>query len=79
MTYIDMQDDLAARGARLAALHSVLKMAMLGLKFRGVSSPIAKAKMLGYTGPASYAKALAWCEAQQAQNLDAFQARNAGL
>ena len=76
MATIDMQDDLAAHGVRLATLKSVVRMAKVGLKTRGVT-PSKAAKALGYTGPANLDKILAWVEVEQAQNLDAFQARNA--
>lgn len=76
MTYIDMHDDLAARGVRLAALKSVVRLAQVGLKTRGVT-PSKAAKALGYTGPANLAKIAAWIDVQYAQNLEAFEARNA--
>jgi hypothetical protein len=64
---VNMQDPIAARGVRLAALAGVVKMAQIGMKTRGVT-PSKAAKMLGYTGPANLAKIAKWIEDEQVMN-----------
>lgn len=63
MTFIDMTVPENAHYVRLASLKSVVRMAKVGLKVRGVT-PTKAAKSLGYTGPASLAKIEVWVEEQ---------------
>lgn len=69
MSIVNMQDPIAARGVQLAALRSVVSLKITtGMTFRGVTSPIAVAQRMGYTGPRSLKKVLAWVEAEQEVN-----------
>lgn len=65
MTIIDMTIPENALYVRLAALKSVTSLKIkTGMTFRGVSSPIAVARQMGYAGPRSLKGVLAWVEAE---------------
>ena len=67
MTTIDMTVASNRRYVQLASLKGVLRLKKVGLSVRGVGSPLAVAKSLGYTGPRSIDAAYGWTVAQMDQ------------